>query len=486
MSSNDLSCLGAMEVLRARGLRVPEDVATIGFDDILDATASTPSLTTVRHPTWSLGYQAVITLLDHIEGRAAPLRTVVPTRLVVRESCGCGVKVVAASAPETQTTRVLLEHMDMMSELGFLTAQLGSALELEEIGDILARRLPKLGVEHLFVALYDPRDDGDPNAFAEPLMCTGVADPPRRRFRSRSYPPPGSYPDGEPIQVVVLPLGVGNQAIGFVALSAANLEAAAAIASNLAAAMRTSRLYREALEGRRLAEEASRLKSRFLSMVSHELRTPLSIVVGTTDLVLREAADEGSVPPRIVADLERMAASAQHLGRLIGDVLDLASGEAGELGIIRRPLDLAEVIAEAAATAGPLVVERGLEWRCDAPPHGPWVLGDRTRLRQVLLNLLTNALKFTDAGSISLTARTIDGRVTVDVTDTGIGVPAEDQERVFEEFQRSHAAASRSRGGLGLGLAIAKRLVELHGGSIELHPSGAPAGARPCRSRCRR
>ena len=100
-------------------------------------------------------------------------------------------------------------------------------------------------------------------------------------------------------------------------------------------------------------------------------------------------------------------------------------------------------------------------------------LGDRSRLRQVLLNLLTNAVKFTDAGSISLTARTVDGHVTVDVTDTGIGVPAEDQERVFEEFQRSHRAAARSRGGLGLGLAIAKQLVELHGGSIELHASGA-------------
>src|SRR4029079_3389205 len=97
----------------------------------------------------------------------------------------------------------------------------------------------------------------------------------------------------------------------------------AAVASNLAAAMRSSRLYREALEGRRLAEEASRPKSRLLSLVNHALATPLSIVVGTTDLVLRDARDAGSVPPRIVADLERMDASAPHLGRLIGDVLHI-------------------------------------------------------------------------------------------------------------------------------------------------------------------
>ena len=474
MASNDLSCLGAIEGLRAAGRRVPEDVAAIGFDDIVDAWASTPTLTTVRHPTYAHGYQSVVTLLDRINGRAATSRTVVPTRLIVRESCGCelgmeppGDPVFGAGlAPDSlddsrlgrgnlqqQTTRALLEHMDMMSELGFLTARLRGTLEIDEIRDILAEHLPNLGVDHLLVARYDQRDDGNLDGTSEVLLSTGLPTAPRRRFRSRSFPS-GVYPAGEPVQVVILPLRVDAHPIGFVALSAANLEAAAGIVSNVAAAIRSSRLYAEALEGRRLAEEASRLKSRFLSMVSHELRTPLSIIVGTSDLVLREARDAAAIPPHIVTDLERMTASAQHLGRLIGDVLDLASGEAGQLGLVRQPLDLGPLsrrglrrhpaagrrsgprMADASSRTGALGTRRP-DTIAAGPSQPP---GQRHEVHRRGLHLAGRG----------------GGRWTCPGTSPTRGSASRRRTRrpSSRSFSAATAAAAR-RGGLGLGLAIA-------------------------------
>ena len=296
-----------------------------------------------------------------------------------------------------------------------------------------------------------------------------------RRFRSRDFPPQGMYPAGAPLELMVLPLRVDERTAGFVALSATNLEPAAAIVTNLATAIRASTLYREAVEGRRLAEDANQLKSRFLSMVSHELRTPLSIVVGLSEMVLRESHESASLSQRTVRDLERMLASAEHLGRLIGDVLDLASSEAGQLRLVRQPVDLAEALSATIDSGRQMAHEKGLEWRARVPPSGPWVSADRTRLRQVLLNLVSNAVKFTDEGAVTLEVTGTDDEVTISVSDTGLGVPEAEREAIFEDFHRSERARTRGPGGLGLGLAIARLLVQLHGGSIGVRSPG-PSG----------
>ncbi|RPI91948.1 MAG: helix-turn-helix domain-containing protein, partial [Chloroflexi bacterium] len=164
--------------------------------------------------------------------------------------------------------------------------------------------------------------------------------------------------------------------------------------------------------------------------------------------------------------------SAQHLARLIGDVLDLASSEAGQLHILREPLDLAEVLHVAAKIGEELAREKGLEWRAQFPPRGPWVMGDRTRLRQVTLNLLSNAVKFTDAGRVELDVSMVDQTVVVSVSDTGMGILPDEQRTVFNDFHRSKSAVESGYGGLGLGLAISKELVEKHGGHIEVRSPG--------------
>jgi signal transduction histidine kinase/CheY-like chemotaxis protein len=237
---------------------------------------------------------------------------------------------------------------------------------------------------------------------------------------------------------------------------------------------RNIRLFDEAVEARKVAEQADLLKSRFLSMVSHELRTPLALIVGTIEMMLQEEKS-GSSPPLpgpYRKDMGSIHTSAKHLFRLIGDVLDLASNQAGELRLVSEPLDLSILFAEVAALGQSMVREKGLEWRTRIPASLPLVMGDRTRLRQVTLNLLSNAVKFTEDGYVSMTVRADAKTVQVEISDTGMGIPVDEQEIIFDEFRRSGRSVARGYGGMGLGLAITRRLIELHGGTIGVRSTG--------------
>ncbi len=368
-----------------------------------------------------------------------------------------------------------MRQAELTDQLGMLTMRLLTAIEPRQILDILAEQLPSLGIRHAHIALFEAEGD-DPAAWSNLYIRSASGPPGARRFRSQEFPPPGLYDDAEPFSLALLPLVVEDGPTGFVAIDAAYLEPCGLIVGHLAAAFRNSQLYAAAEEGRRLAEEASRLKSRFLSTVSHELRTPLNLIIGLSEMLLR---DQGSAPPAADAatqDLERIFANAQHLGRLIGDVLDLASSEAGQLRLYQEPLDLAEVLQVVAATGAQMAQERGLAWRAQLPAGLAWVRGDRTRLRQVALNLISNAVKFTERGAIAL-ALSVDGvAATVSVSDTGPGVPPADQQQIFDEFRTSERTADRGYGGLGLGLTICKQLIERHGGTIGVDSAGGEGG----------
>jgi signal transduction histidine kinase/AraC-like DNA-binding protein len=261
--------------------------------------------------------------------------------------------------------------------------------------------------------------------------------------------------------------------MGFMAFGTEPLDVYGAIVQQLGGAFNTARLYRQAVEDRQSAEEANRMKSRFLSTISHELRTPLNLIVGLTGILLKED-EEGnpvlSAPAQ--RDVERIHAYAQHLGGLIGDVLDLATSDAGQLRLSMELVDLGETLRVISESGRQLASDKGLAWQASIPESGPWVWGDRTRLRQVALNLVNNAVKFTDSGLVSFSVETGDGSVTVRVHDTGLGIPAEEQVTIFSEFHRSERSVSLGYGGLGLGLAICKRLVEMHGGTIGVQSTG--------------
>jgi DNA-binding response OmpR family regulator len=207
-------------------------------------------------------------------------------------------------------------------------------------------------------------------------------------------------------------------------------------------------------------------------MVSHELRTPLSLIIGLSEMMLQEQHEQPGLSSTSLRDLTQVNTSAQHLARLIGDVLDLASSEAGQLRILHEPLDLSEIAQMAAKIGEQLAREKSLTWSAELPHQGPWVQGDRTRLGQVIINLISNAVKFTPQGKVRLELAVAGQQVTVSVSDTGIGISPTEQKSIFQEFHRSERTIRSGYSGLGLGLAISRQLVERHNGKIGVRSPG--------------
>jgi signal transduction histidine kinase/CheY-like chemotaxis protein len=393
-------------------------------------------------------------------------------------------RVTISTSMQRQHRQVVVDQRWMLNRLGVLTARLLAALDESQVYEVLAQHLPAMGVRIAWIALFEAEGD-DPVAWTT-LRAIKASEQGRAphaiRFPSREFPPADLLPADRPFSLALYPLTGPRGQLGFVAFDTAHLDLYGAITQQLATALDSAHLYREATEGRRLAEEANELKGRFLSTVSHELRTPLNLIVGLSGILLQES-DESDLPlpGPYRQDVEQIHASAQLLGGLIGDVLDLACSDAGELRLANEVLDLSETLRLVAGTGRQLAQQKGLHWEADLPESGPYVWGDRTRLRQVALNLINNAVKFTAQGQVRLKLECAPDSVTVAVHDTGLGIPPEEQPVIFDEFGRSERSIERGYGGLGLGLAICKRLVEMHGGTIGLRSSGEEgAGSTFC------
>jgi signal transduction histidine kinase len=201
--------------------------------------------------------------------------------------------------------------------------------------------------------------------------------------------------------------------------------------------------------------------------MSHELRTPLNAILNFTRFLSKERY--GSLTSRQIELQQRVLANGEHLLGLINDFLDLAKIEAGRIDLAREMVTLEPILRGVLATTVGLTRDKGIILTLDIPEVLPAVYADKTRIRQVLLNLLSNAAKFTDQGEITLSAAPADGgMLRITVKDTGIGIALEDQMVVFEEFRQVQGGLDRSYEGTGLGLAISKRLVEMHGGQMWL------------------
>jgi signal transduction histidine kinase/CheY-like chemotaxis protein len=229
-------------------------------------------------------------------------------------------------------------------------------------------------------------------------------------------------------------------------------------------------MNRRLAEARELAEEARSAKSRFAAHISHELRTPMNLIVGFTQVMYTdpEAYPGVELSPAFMVDLGVVQRNAQHLQRLLDDVLDLSAIETGHMVIQPEPTDMVALVQEAMATVEGLVRLRGLELAAEMEEDVPAVYVDRTRIKQVLLNLLSNAARYTHAGCITVRLTQQGDWAACEVMDTGPGIRPEDRERLFQEFERM-AQDGESQRGAGLGLAISKRFVEAHGGDIWVH-----------------
>ena len=218
-----------------------------------------------------------------------------------------------------------------------------------------------------------------------------------------------------------------------------------------------------------LLEVASKHKSQFLANMSHELRTPLNAILGYTQLILNRIY--GDVPEKIKDALSRVDASGRHLLDLINDVLDLSKIEAGQLKLSLREYSIKDLVYEVMVGMEPLASKKGLSLKVSVPDNLPTGTGDERRIKQVLLNLIGNAIKFTERGEVGVQVLQIEDRFKIIVFDTGPGISNDDQARIFNEFHQADSSTTREKGGTGLGLAIVKRLVELHGGTVGVESS---------------
>ncbi|MGE5377311.1 MAG: sensor histidine kinase, partial [Bacteroidota bacterium] len=236
--------------------------------------------------------------------------------------------------------------------------------------------------------------------------------------------------------------------------------------------LQNARLYVEQSATVAQLRELDRLKSSFLANMSHELRTPLNSILGFADVMLEEL--DGPLTENMDNDLRLIQKNGQHLLHLINDVLDMAKIEAGRMNLNPEKFRLHEVLEEVCSITSTLASEKNI---ClyieECSDRNVEVYADHTRLRQVMINLVNNAIKFTELGRISLKLEPMEGaRVLITVRDTGIGIPPEKLEAVFQEFTQVDSSTTRKAGGTGLGLPISRKLVEMHGGRLWAESTG--------------
>ncbi|MCL4249817.1 MAG: substrate-binding domain-containing protein [Anaerolineae bacterium] len=380
-------------------------------------------------------------------------------------------RVAISAEMQRQHQRHVMDERWTSSRLSLLTARLLTALDEMQIYEILTTHLSDMNIQTALLGLFEAEGD-NPVAWSK---IRNIIHPEHDvvRVRSEDFPPPYLRNADTLFFMTLIPLVDQSGQLGFMAFDTDRFDLYGAIVQQVGGALNTARLYREATEGRRLAEEANRMKSRFLSTISHELRTPLSLIVGLSDMVLHDS-DEGDspLPEPVRKDVDRIHTYAQHLGGLIGDVIDLATSDSGQLRLNNEAIELGQTLRMVAESGRQLATDKGLTWQADFPATDVWVWGDPTRLRQITLNLINNAIKFTSSGTVSMSLEHDDRHVTVVVRDTGLGISLDEQQVIFDEFRQSDRSVARGYGGLGLGLAISKRLVEMHGGSISVDSTG--------------
>jgi signal transduction histidine kinase/DNA-binding LacI/PurR family transcriptional regulator/AraC-like DNA-binding protein len=366
--------------------------------------------------------------------------------------------------------------------LNEISINLATNFAVNDLANILARELPSLGISRGYLSLYeDPQpyrysqaapewsklvlayDEMSPAGSQRLDLVAGGW-----RFLSRQLVPPDLLPKQKPYNLMVQALYFQEEQIGFAVFEGGPDDETIfeLLSAQISSSLKGNQLFQEMQQARLAAEKADQIKMRLLANVSHELRTPLNIILGYSRDALGIPNPYGITPPQsLLDDLEHIRNSAEHQLRVINDLLDLSRAEIDELDLYLELLDPRQLLQDSFESIAPLRGEPTLTWQLKLPERLPLVQADPVRLRQILLNLLSNAQKFTEQGEIVLGAQAEPPHLHIWVKDTGSGIPPDMKERIFEPFITAEHAGRRSQG-VGLGLSITRRLVALHNGSM--------------------
>lgn len=450
------------------------------------------------------------------DGRILTLE--ISSKLVVKAGEAVGVQGVARDittrrraeqALREADQRALSEYERLLERISSLAQALGTARELVTIFRALKEfTLVSVPCNGLFVSLYDPVDDvrtacygwGDGLEFdvsTLPPMPVSSSGPNSRAIRTGQVITTHDYMNtqrGHPVVIVgpdnglrpqsslAVPMAVMGRIIGTIEIQSYERLAfveehvtAMRMAANLTAvAIENVRLLQRESSARTAAEESNRLKDEFLATVSHELRTPLTAILGWSRML-----EGGSISdPMTLRGLETIRRNAKAQAQIIDDILDVSRIITGKLYLELHPLELSPIIEAAVNVVRPTAEAKGIQIALKLEPKPLVVTGDSSRLLQVIWNLLSNAIKFTpQGGGVSLATAEVGTQVEISVTDTGQGISREFLPFVFDRFRQADSTSTRQHGGLGLGLAIARHLVEIHGGTIKAESHGEGKGA---------
>jgi signal transduction histidine kinase/AraC-like DNA-binding protein len=610
VTSTDLIAVGALDELRKRDIRVPEETAVVGFNDRIEGRFALPSLTTVRLPFYKQGYKAVEQLLALLAGEQVPDQVSFPAKLRVRQSCGClppavtraaaGISRTTPRIEESETfatalaarrdaviaemieeaeasadimhpgwaeslldvfvaeiagaekegaflrkldlllteilstagrmrylqdvvstlrrhalscfgeteTEMLFRAQDIFEQARVLIGEgvlhnrgrqlvdgltrtrtlhrvgreLTSAFNVEELSDVLVQGLPGLSIESCYLSLYEnPQEPTDRARLLLAFDERGRADLEMddRVFPAQQLIPPELLKrrSDQSYRFVLEPLCFREEQLGFVLFGIGSADGSIyeTLRDQISSSLKGALLFKEARKARAAAEQAQAaaekadsLKTRLLANVSHELRTPLNVIIGCARAAIDSSTSgDQALPDALRDDLAHIHHSAEHQLRVINDLLDLSRAEIGELDLYPEVLDPRPLLEEVFDSMAGADSRSSVAWRLQLPDRLPTIQADPMRLRQILLNLLSNAGKFVEKGQVLLGAEVTPPNLHLWVQDTGPGISDKLQRHIFEPFVTARRT-NRQYEGVGLGLSITRRLVLLHRGSMEL------------------
>ena len=598
VASSDMMALRALKTLQSRGYRVPDDVAVTGFNNSTEERLATPPLTTVDLPFYEQGAKAMDVLLHLLSGESVPALITLPSKLIIRQSCGCPSAAIAQAsysppyegvilrdgnrlidmradclsemvnalglAPEeaadwpgqvfdafihdlenisaANPSRQLLTVMDSVldqvvqanydivpwqdaisilrrtallslphSDRAEAEALLSQArvviveailryhayrqwqadrdtenlremnrallitIDIQQLIGVLVERLPGLGIPSVFLVLFEPGTKAEVPKEARLMLAytdnkQAALEPGGRLFSTRHLVPPDFLPRNRRYSLVAEPLYFQEKPLGYVVLEIGpyNGNVYELLRNSLSSALQGALLFQESQQARLAAEKADRIKTRLLANVTHEMRAPLNIILGYTQDALQDPNKYGEeLPSLLLSDIYQIQSNAEHQLRVINDLLDLSRAEIDELDLSLELLDPQQLLLDAFHSFADQSTWPDIQWKINIPDHLPQIRADAVRLRQIFLNLLSNAKKYTERGEITLGAEVAPPQIHFWVTDTGLGIDPQQQERIFEPFV-TMKDNRRITGGIGLGLSITRHLVALHNGTMKL------------------